>query len=316
MIVPRSSLARANLRTPMQREERDRVQRQIDEAQFGRGHLFLKVDDVCANPRNPRKSFDQSALNALADSIKQHGQLQPIVVRRWRERRWRATKRAEIERVWAVERHVRDDFEAAALAFIENAHRIDLSREEKVAALDDLSDLVGSLGLRKLASEINVAPSWLSEQLKVRRDPDVFPALEQGQISVAQAAALSRAPAHARRNLLDGTIRDHPVYRVVREWVDEVRQAEKKARAQIAGVLATRTTGTPAQNPALTTESRYLPALLVIREVGHPESSADCHTLEAIIDQCQLLLHPPDETTETPTSISFRGKKRHAVRVA
>ena len=98
--MPRSSLARANLRTPMQAQERERVQRQMDEAQFGRGHLFLKVDDVRPNPRNPRKNFDQSALNALADSIKQDGQLQPVVVRRSGdeyeliagERRWRACK--------------------------------------------------------------------------------------------------------------------------------------------------------------------------------------------------------------------------------
>jgi hypothetical protein len=80
--MPRSSLARATLRTPMQARERERVQRQIDEAQFGRAHLLLKVDAVRPNPRNPRKVLDQSALNALADSIKQHVQLQPVVVRK------------------------------------------------------------------------------------------------------------------------------------------------------------------------------------------------------------------------------------------
>jgi ParB family chromosome partitioning protein len=296
----------------------------MDEAQFGRGHLFLKLDAVRPNPRNPRKNFDQSALNALADSMKQHGQLQPIVVRRIGdeyeliagERRWRACKRAQLERVWAVERHVRDDFEAAALAFIENAQRVDLSREEKVAALDDLADLVGSLGLRKLASEIKVAPSWLSEQLKVRRDPDVFPALEQGQISVAQAAALARAPAHARRSLLDRTIREHPEYRIVRGWVDEVRQAERKSRAQIAEVLAKGTTGIVEQHLDQPTESRYLPALLVIREVGQPRSSADRRTLRAIIDQCQLLLRVPDETSKIPRSVSGGSKRKRIVRIA
>jgi ParB family chromosome partitioning protein len=296
----------------------------MDEAQFGRGHLFLKLDAVRPNPRNPRKNFDQSSLNALADSMKQHGQLQPIVVRKIGdeyeliagERRWRACQRAQLERVWAVERHVRDDFEAAALGFIENAQRVDLSRDEKVAALDDLADLVGSLGLRKLASEIKVAPSWLSEQLKVRRDPEVFPALEQGQISVAQAAALARAPAHARRSLLDRTIREHPEYRVVRGWVDEVRQAERKSRAQIGEVLAKGTTGIGAQNLDQPTESRYLPALLFIREVGQPKSSEDRRTLQAIIDQCQLQLCVPAETSQIPRSISGGGKRKRTFRVA
>lgn len=58
--------------------------------------------------------------------------------------------RAQIERVWAVERQIRD--EAAALGFIENAQRVDFSREEKVAALDDVADLVGSLGLRRFVA--------------------------------------------------------------------------------------------------------------------------------------------------------------------
>jgi ParB family transcriptional regulator, chromosome partitioning protein len=300
--VPRSSLARASLRTPMQAHERDRVQRQLDEAQFGRGHLFLKVDDIRPNPRNPRKVLDQSALNALADSIKQHGQLQPIVVRRIGddyeliagERRWRACKRAQLERVWAVERHVRDDFEAAALAFIENAQRVDLSREEKVAALDDLAELVGSLGLRKLASEIKVAPSWLSEQLKVRRDPDVFPALEQGQISVAQAAALSRAPAHARRSLLDRAIREHPEYRIVRQWVDDVRQAERKSRAQIAEGLAKGTNGRDSVEASASATSQYITALNALHCAGQPESLDDRRILQAIVDHCQQLLGAVD----------------------
>jgi ParB family chromosome partitioning protein len=122
----------------MQASERQRVALQIDEAQFERSHLFLPIDQVRPNPRNPRKTFDDQALNSLADSLKQHGQLQPIVVRRTDdayeliagERRWRACQRAQLERVWAVERHVRDQFEAAALGFIENAQRVDL-REKK-----------------------------------------------------------------------------------------------------------------------------------------------------------------------------------------
>ena len=313
--MPRSSLARATLRTPMKTKERERVQRQIDEAQFGRGHLFLKIDDVLPNPHNPRTVLDQSALNSLADSIKQHGQLQPIVVRNIGdqyeliagERRWRACKRAQLERVWAVERHVRDDFEAAALAFIENAQRVDLSREEKVAALDDLSELVGSLGLRKLASEIKVAPSWLSEQLKVRRDPEVFPALEQGQISVAQAAALSRAPAHTRRSLLDRTIREHPEYRIVRQWVDDVRQAEKKSRAQIAERVAIGTTGRSATDNRDSTArdtSQYSAALNTLLIAPQPTSEEDRRVLQAIVDHCRQLLDPTDDGASTVTARS------------
>jgi ParB family chromosome partitioning protein len=296
--VPRSSLARARFRTGLDQNERERVRRQLDEAQFGRGHLLLNVDEVRPNPHNPRKTFGESALNALADSIKTHGQLQPVVVRRTGdtyeliagERRWRACQRAQLERVWAVERNVRDDFEAAALAFIENAQRVDLSREEKVAAMDDLAELVGTIGLRRLAVELKVAPSWLSEQLKVRRDRDIFPAVEEGQISMAQAAALLRAPAHSRRSLLDRTIREHPEYRVVRQWVDEVRQAEKQARATIAVELASR--GSPVQNGDTEGAQRspFTDALVVLRGAGQPQSAEDQRALREIMDHCNRLL--------------------------
>jgi ParB/RepB/Spo0J family partition protein len=283
----------------MQVEEREHAQRQIDEAQYGRGLLFIKVDDIRPNPRNPRKAISQTALNALADSIKQHGQLQPVVVRKVDdeyeliagERRWRACQRAQIERVWAVERHVRGEFEAAALAFVENAQRVDLSREEKIAALDDLGELVGSVGLRRLAAEIKVAPSWLSEQLKVRRDPDIFPALEEGQISVAQAAALARAPAHARRTLLDRTTREHPEYRVVRAWVDEVRHAEKQARARIAAVA---TSGNPVGPEGTATvsvtESSFVDVLVALRAAGELRSTSDRRAAEEIRHHCDRLL--------------------------
>ena len=301
----------------MQTQERERVRRQIDEAQFGRGHLFLNVEDVRPNPRNPRKAFAEPALNALADSIKQHGQLQPIVVRRIGdvyeliagERRWRACQQAQLDRVWAVERHVRDDFEAAALSFIENAQRVDLSREEKIAALDDLAELVGSLGLRGLASEIKVAPSWLSEQLKVRRDPDIFPALEEGQISVAQAAALSRAPAHTRRSLLDRAIREHPEYRVVRQWVDEVRHAEKQARAGIAAGLATAGERPHLQGGALTPGTstlRFVDLLVLLRGAGEPESVEDRRALQEIVEHGQRLL-AEDRTSSIPGEL-FTGQ--------
>jgi ParB family chromosome partitioning protein len=300
--MPRSRLARSSLRTPMQEVERQRVVLQIDEAQFGRSHLFLPIEQVRPNPRNPRKMFEEQALNSLADSLQQHGQLQPIVVRRTEdtyelvvgERRWRACQRAQLERVWAVERHVRDEFEAAALGFIENAQRVDLSREEKIAALDDLAELVENVGLRKLAIEIKEAPSWLSEQLKVRRDPEIFPALEEGHISVAQAAALSRAPAHARRNLLDRTVREHPEFRVVRQWVDEVRRAEKATRAEIGASLAI---GEPTIDEATVRfigdralRSPFDEALDVLRSAGVPTTDHDVEVLTTIGDLCTRLL--------------------------
>lgn len=297
--MPRS-LARASLRAPMLARERELVTRQNEEAQYGRGLLLLRVDEIQPNPRNARKMFDEASLNALADSIKQHGQLQPVVVRQVSggyqlvagERRWRAHSRAELDRIWAVERQVKDDFEACALGFIENGLRVPLSRVEKVAALDDLADLVGAVGLNKLAHELRIAPSWLSEQLKIRRDPDIAPSLVEGQVSFAQAAELARAPAHARRSLLDQTIRERPSFKQVREWVDDVKRKERAAKALIGAALAR---GETNGKPTELSQSGFGDVLVHLRSVGTPANAKDRQVVQEIADHCVHLLDDNDE---------------------
>jgi ParB family transcriptional regulator, chromosome partitioning protein len=109
-----SLLVRPESKVTQSDQQHERVVRQLDEARFGRGHLLIPVDQVFPSGRNPRTAFDQHALNELAESIKRWDQLQPIIVRRATggyeivagERRWRATKLAGKERVWAVERNV------------------------------------------------------------------------------------------------------------------------------------------------------------------------------------------------------------------
>jgi ParB-like nuclease domain/Pyruvate phosphate dikinase, AMP/ATP-binding domain len=118
--------------------EQQRVREQLDEARYG-PPLLIPVDQIDPNPRNPRRVFDEQALNELAESIKQWKQLQPIVVRRVGERfelirgerRWRAHQRAGLEKIWAVEREA-SDTDAYALALVENIQRVDLSHTEKV----------------------------------------------------------------------------------------------------------------------------------------------------------------------------------------
>src|SRR5262249_26969776 len=101
---------------------------------------LLPLRDVRPNPDQPRKHFDQSKLDELATSIKAHGLLQPIVVRRVTdgyellagERRFRAAQLAGIERLPALVREVDDPLE---IALIENLQREDLSPLEEAEGL-------------------------------------------------------------------------------------------------------------------------------------------------------------------------------------
>jgi ParB family chromosome partitioning protein len=222
------------------------ARRQIDQARYGQ-QLLLTIDEIEANPRNPRRSFSDEALKQLAESMKRDGQIQPVVVRRvgskWQliagERRWRAARLASIPSIAAVQREATDEV-AFRLALVENIHREDLSHQEKVEALDMLGEMVQGRGLRQTARELNMSPGWLSRRMSIRRDPVVFPALEEGRITFAQAHELLSAPAVARRTLLDRVLRSHGrvASAEVRNWVKDVRQETRDNQQRIVAKLA------------------------------------------------------------------------------
>ena len=95
--------------------------------------IELRLSEIEPNRAQPRKEFDEAALRELADSIKEHGLLQPITVRPYGdlgyqiiagERRWRASRMAGLETVPVIVKEL-DDRECAEIALIENLHRED-----------------------------------------------------------------------------------------------------------------------------------------------------------------------------------------------
>ena len=283
---------RGRVRVAAYESEQQRVRTQLDEARYG-PPLLIPVDRIDPNPRNPRRVFNDDALNELAESIKQWKQLQPIVVRRvgerfqliCGERRWRAHQRAGLETIWAVEREA-SDTDAYALALIENMQRVDLSHAEKVAALDQLGELSQEGGLRQTARRLRMSPGWLSVQLSMRKDPVVYPALEAGRISFGQAAALLRAPAHARRSLLDQTLRTRAAIKEIQNWVRDVRRQEQVARAEIGARLAVDRPESPPDG-ALHVLGGILEQL---QELGPPTVEEERVALRAIGERVQQLL--------------------------
>src|SRR5215470_16703709 len=118
--------------------ERPRTQRRVP------------IEFLKANPRNPRRAFDDAELDELAASIKEHGVIQPIVVRPLKgatdrfeiiagERRWRAAQRAGLHEVPIVPVEVSDS-DALQLAIIENVQREDLNPLEEAQGYHALAD--------------------------------------------------------------------------------------------------------------------------------------------------------------------------------
>jgi ParB family chromosome partitioning protein len=210
--------------------------------------VSLPIEAIQPNPRNPRSRFSEQAINELAHSLREDGQLQPVLVRRVSpspsladqreyeliagERRWRAARRAGLPAIQAAIWDVSDD-ESLRLALIENWHREGLSAAEQIAGLEALAEAAGHLGARELARHLRVAPSTISERLRVRRDPVVWPAVEAGDVPIGHAFHLRRAPAVARPHLLRRLLTERPTREVLDEWIDEARGEYRRSRAAV-----------------------------------------------------------------------------------
>jgi ParB family chromosome partitioning protein len=195
----------------------------------------LPVELIAANPVQPRRRFDEDALQALAASLGERGVLQPVLVRPKAggtyelvagERRWRAAQLAGIERIPALVRP-REDLEAIELALIENMAREDLSPIEEARAC---AALVEELGLTRedVGRRVGRSRVAVSNLLRLLDLPDeAIELLQDGRLSEGHGRALLLAEDHsARVRLARSAIADGWSVRTL-----EARAREENARA-------------------------------------------------------------------------------------
>src|SRR5271155_4806228 len=189
----------------------------------------LPVEMIVANPKQPRRRFDEEALQALAGSLGERGVLQPVLVRAKPggtyeliagERRWRAAQIAGLERIPALVR-ARGDAEALELALIENMAREDLSSIEEARAC---AALVEELGLTReeVGRRVGRGRVAVSNLMRLLDLPDeVIELLEDDRLSEGHGRALLLAEDHGARGSLARTA-------VTEGW--SVRVVEARAR--------------------------------------------------------------------------------------
>ena len=143
------------------------------------GVRVIPVDNIDSNPNQPRTVFDTDALHELAASIREHGVLQPILVRplgqnRYQlvagERRWRAAKEAGLATIPALVEELDDDT-ALEISIIENLQREDLSPLEEAAMYDRMVREHG-YSIRKLAEKLGKDKGYLENRLRLAGAPD------------------------------------------------------------------------------------------------------------------------------------------------
>src|SRR5262245_44537287 len=195
----------------------------------------LPINSISPNPHQPRKDFDDKALEDLAASLKHSGLLQPVVVRRLGEgyqlivgeRRWRAAKLAGLEKVPAIVRDV-SDAESLELALVENLLREDLNPMEEAEAYQRLLAEFGWTQ-EELAQRVGRDRSTLANCLRLLKLPDVVQAdLRGGRLTMGHARALLALPGIAEQLGLRDEILAHSWS--VRATEADVQRARSKAR--------------------------------------------------------------------------------------
>lgn len=165
------------------------------------GQTTVQISKIEPRKDQPRQDFDQNALQALADSIAEHGVLQPIIIREYEgtlagnyeiiagERRWRAAKMAGLSEIPAII-FTGDDLKVAQVALIENLQRQDLNAVEEALAYKALIDRF-RMTQEEVARQVGKNRSTIANLLRLLELPDeVLIMLRDGKISMGHARAL------------------------------------------------------------------------------------------------------------------------------
>lgn len=163
-----------------------------------KGVMMLRTSLIEPDRKQPRTNFDEDAIEQLAQSLQQHGMLQPILVRKSGEsykivageRRWRAAMKAGIKEVPTIVREL-DDLQAAQIALIENLQRESLDPVEEAMGYRRLSEEF-SMTQEQIAEKVSKPRSVVANSLRLLELPEsVQKMLSNGEISVGHAKVLA-----------------------------------------------------------------------------------------------------------------------------
>lgn len=186
--------------------------------------LYIKVNRIAPNPRQPRKAFRDHELGTLAASIREQGILQPLVVRRRGdgyeliigERRWRAAQLAGLEEVPAVILEA-SDRAVVEMALVENVQRADLNPIELAEAFRALVD-EERMTQEELGRRVGLDRSSVANHLRLLELPEEIQGdLVEQRITMGHAKAILQAPPEQRRILRDQIVRQGLTVRAAEE---------------------------------------------------------------------------------------------------
>jgi ParB family chromosome partitioning protein len=222
------------------------------------GVAMLPISMVVANPNQPRKTFNAESLNELAETIKKHGVLEPIIVENGEngryviiagERRARAAKIAGLDKIPAIIRNFTPE-ESFLVSIIENIQRADLNPIEEASAYKQFMEISG-LNQEDTAIKIGKNRTTLANALRLLKLPlNIQEGLTEGKISAGHARALLS---------IDDTEKQNELYNDVVNFGLNVRETEKRTaefanipnRASIPNIDTTASSVQQKRNPEI-----------------------------------------------------------------
>ena len=212
----------------------------MDAAQESKTSLFLPISQVESCSSQPRKQFDPESLSDLADSIRQHGIIQPLTVRKLSsgyyqiiagERRWRAARMAGLTQVPAVVIEA-DDRTAMELAMIENLQREDLNPMEEAEGYQTLMEQY-HMTQEETAQRVGKSRSAVANALRLLHlTPAVRTLVEDGTLSGGHARTLLSLPAKLQETAAASVVKGDLSVRQTELLCKKLLQAEEKKQAE------------------------------------------------------------------------------------
>jgi len=200
----------------------------------------LPVSEIRPNPYQPRKTFDPEALQELAESIRTHGVLQPVVVRRQGngyelvagERRWRASQAIGRPTIPAVVREGLNERDMLELALVENVQRQDLDAVERARGFQQMIEVL-HLTQEQVAERVSLKRSTVANHLRLLELPDtVQRAIAKGLLTMGHARALLAVPgAKEQARWMERVVRDDLSVRQVEQLVRTEAEARRTKSA-------------------------------------------------------------------------------------
>ena len=208
-----------------------------DDVMKTEGSLYLPISQVESCSSQPRKYFDEESLAELADSIREHGIIQPLTVRKLSsgyyqiiagERRWRAARMAGLDEVPVIVIEA-DDRKAAELAMIENLQREDLNPMEEAAGFQSLIENY-HMTQEEAAQRVGKSRSAVANAMRLLSlAPSVAAMVEDGRLSAGHARALLTLSPALQEKTAETIVHSELSVRQTEALVNRLRAEKKEA---------------------------------------------------------------------------------------